>query len=101
MAIYQLPLLVVQLSTESGMGVGVILRKSFLLMADNPGFTLGLFLVIIAFAVLCAIPMFVGFAVLFFGASAFLVTHALRELFIRYGIIEAEPEAADEGESNG
>ncbi|MCE5314552.1 MAG: hypothetical protein ABFD49_08030 [Armatimonadota bacterium] len=93
---YQLPLLAAQLSMESGTGVGVILRKSFLLTADNPGFTVGLFLVIIAFAVLCAIPV-IGIAALFLGASAFLTTHALRELFVRYGIVEEEPEVVEDG----
>ncbi|MHB9037574.1 MAG: hypothetical protein ACYC64_12980 [Armatimonadota bacterium] len=101
MFMYHLPLLIAQLSIESGTGARVILRKSFLLTADNPGFTVGLFLVIIAFAVLCAIPMFVGIAVLFLGASAFLITHALRELFVKYGIVEEDPEVLVDGWPTG
>lgn len=97
MAMYHLPLLVAQLDMESGPKPGVVLRKSFLLVADNPGFTVAVFLVIIAFAVLCALPAFIGMAVLFLGFSAFLLTHALRELFIRYGIVEDDPEVVDDG----
>ncbi len=58
MIMYHLPLLVAQLSMESGPRPLIVVRKSFLLMADNPGFTLGLFLVIIALAVICAVPGF-------------------------------------------
>lgn len=96
MAMYHMPLLVAQMGMESGAGVRVILRKSFLLMADNPGFTLGLFLAIIALAVLCALPALIGMAVFYQGAAAFILTHALRELFIKYGIVHEEPESVDD-----
>ncbi|MEN6355461.1 MAG: hypothetical protein ABFD83_00090 [Armatimonadota bacterium] len=96
MMIYHLPLLSSQFLLESNTSIKVILRKSFLLMADNPGFTVSLFLVIIAFAVLCVVPMFIGIAFLFLGASAFLITHALRELFVKYGIVEEEPEIVED-----
>jgi hypothetical protein len=101
MMVYHLPLLVSQLLLESNTSIRVILRKSFLLMADNPGFTVGLFLVIIAFAALCVVPMLIGIAFLFLGASAFLITHALRELFVKYGIIEEEPEIVEDNWPNG
>ncbi|MCE5322490.1 hypothetical protein LLG46_04140 [bacterium] len=100
MLVYHLPLLASQFLLESNPSVRVILRKSFLLLADNPGFTVGLFLVIIAFAVLCVVPMFIGIAFLFLGASAFLVTHALRELFVKYGIVEQEPEVVEDNWPN-
>lgn len=93
---YHLPLLAAQLNMESGPRVGVILRKSFLLLADNLFFTLGLFVVIIAFAALCALPKYIGTVVLYPGAVAFLLTHALRELFIKYGIVEEEPEVVED-----
>ena len=96
MAMYHLPLLVAQLEMESGPRTFVILRKSFLLMADNPGFTVVLFLVIIAFAVVCALLALVGMALLFLGVCAFLLTHALRELFTKYGILEEEPEIPED-----
>lgn len=96
MAMYHLPLLIAQLSMESGPKPLVILRKSYLIMADNPTFTVGLFLVIIAIAVLCVIPMLIGVAILFLGVAAFLLTHALRELFIKYGMVEEEPEIVEE-----
>lgn len=95
MGIYHLPLLVAQLEMESGPGVKVILRKSFLLMADNPGFTVGLFIAIIAFTVLCALSA-VGMALLFTGTAAFLLTCSLRELFVKYGIVEQEPEVIED-----
>lgn len=96
MVMYHLPLLAAQLKMESGTKSSVVIRKSFLLALGNPGFTVGLFLVIIAFAVLCAIPALFGIAVLFLGATAFLLTHALRELFIKYGVAEEEPEIPED-----
>ncbi|MGQ9455124.1 MAG: hypothetical protein ACUVRS_09420 [Armatimonadota bacterium] len=93
---YHLPLLVKQLEMESGPRPVVVLRKSFLLMADNPGFTVGLFVVIIALAVVCALPGFVGMALFYPGGTAFIITHALRELFIKYGIVEEEPEVVED-----
>jgi len=97
MLIYHLPLLVAQLGMESGPRPLVIVRKSFLLLADNPGFTVGLFLAIIALAVACVVPAFVGMALVYLGGAAFVLTHALRELFIRYGIVEEEPEVVQDG----
>lgn len=96
MSLYHLPLLVAQLEMESGPRVGVILRKSFLLAADNPGFTVGLFAVIIAFAVICALPAMLGIALVFPGLAAFLLTSSLRELFVEYGVIEEEPEVVED-----
>ena len=96
MTMYHLPLLAAQLSMESGPRPFVVVRKSFLLMMDNPGFTVGLFLAIIALAVICAVPALVGTAVFYLGAAAFILTHALRELFVRYGIIEEEPEIVED-----
>lgn len=93
---YHLPLLVAQLKIESGPRVGVVLRKSFLLLADNLGFTVGLFVVIIAFTALCVLPKFIGIAILYPGVVAFLLTHALRDLFIKYGIVEEEPEVVED-----
>ncbi|MCL5104171.1 MAG: hypothetical protein M1133_08660 [Armatimonadetes bacterium] len=97
MTMYHLPLLIAQEKMESGPRAWLILRKSFLLMADNPGFTVGLFLVIIAFAVVCAIPVLIGIALLGLGATAFVLTHTLRELFTKYGIVEEESELVEDG----
>jgi hypothetical protein len=96
MSLYHLPVMVAQLGMESGPRVKKILYKSFLLTADNPGFTVGLFVVIIAFATLCALPAMLGMALLFPGAAAFLLTYSLRELFIRYGVVEEEPEIVED-----
>ncbi len=96
MSLYHLPLLIAQLGIESGPRVKVILSKSFLLTADNPGFTAGLFVVIIALAVLCALPALLGIALIFTGAAAFLLTSALRELFIKYDMVEEEPEIVED-----
>ena len=95
-ALYHLPLLPAQLEAESGTGPFVIIRKSILLAVDNLGFTVGLFVVILGFAIICAVPAFVGMAVLFLGALAFILTHALRELYIKYEIVQDEPDAAAE-----
>jgi len=96
MVMYHAPLLVAQLEMESGPGVKVVLRKSLLLAMGNPGFTLGFFVVIIAFAAICALPAMLGIAILFPGAAAFLLTSALRELFIKYGVVEEEPEVVED-----
>jgi len=96
MCMYHLPLLPAQAKMESGPRPLVIVRKSFLLAADNPGFTVGLFLAIIALAVVCAVPGFVGMAAFYLGATTFVLTHALRELFIKYGITEDEPEVVED-----
>lgn len=96
MSLYHLPVLVAQTRMESGPRTRIILRKAFLLTFDNPVFTVGLFLVIITFTVLCALPRFIGMAILYLGVTAFLLTHALRELFIKYGIVEEEPEVVED-----
>lgn len=101
MAIYHVPLLIAQQVLESGTSIKAVFRKSFLLTMGNLGFTVGLFLVIIALAVLCAVPILIGMAFLFLGTSAFLITHALRELFVRYGIVEEEPEDEEGGGNCG
>jgi hypothetical protein len=96
MALYHLPVLVAQLEMESGPRVKVVLRKSLLLAMGNPGFTLGFFVVMIAFTALCALPALLGFAILLPGAAAFLLTSALRELFIKYGVVEEQAEDVEE-----
>lgn len=96
MGLYHLPVLVAQLEMESGPGVKVVLYKSMLLAMGNPGFTLGFFVVIIAFVALCALPALLGMAILFPGAAGFLLTSALREMFIKYGVVEQEPEDVED-----
>jgi hypothetical protein len=96
MAMYHLPLFMAQERMESGQGPLVILKKSLLLVVDNPGFTVGIFIVIIAITLVCAIPLFIGIAVLHLGVTAFVLAHALRELFIRYDIVEDEPEIVND-----
>lgn len=96
MSIYHLPVLVAQLEMESGPRVKAVLYKSLLLAMGNPGFTLGFFVVIIAFTALCALPALLGMAVLFLGTVAFLLTSALHELFVKYGVVESEPDAIED-----
>ncbi len=92
LTIYHLPLLAAQLDMESGPKPLVIMRKSFLLTIDNIGFTVGLFVVIIAIVLLCALPGFIGTLAIFLGVISFVLTHALKELFKKYGIVETEAE---------
>lgn len=95
MGLYHLALLVAQLDTESGPRVWVVLRKSFLLAADNPGFTVGLFVAIIAIGALCVFSV-LGAVLLLPGVVAFLLTSSLRELYVKYGVIEEEPEIVED-----
>lgn len=96
MALYHLPVLVAQLEMESGPKVLVVLRKSLLLALGNFGFTVGFFVVIIGFTAICVLPALLGMAVLLPAAAAFLLTSALRELFIKYGVVEEPPEVAED-----
>ncbi len=92
MVMYHLPLLVAQASMESGPRARIVIRKSFLLLIDNPGFTVGLFLATICLVVICAAPVLIGLAILSLGTLAFLLTNALHELFVKYDIVEPESE---------
>ncbi|MFQ3548945.1 MAG: hypothetical protein SNJ70_04280 [Armatimonadota bacterium] len=97
MFMYHLPLLAAQLDMDSGTSVKVILKKAFLLTADNPVFTLIMFLVIITFTILCVIPTaLVGVAFLYPSAVAFLLNSALKELFIKYDILQPEIDIIDD-----
>ncbi len=81
--IYQLPLIALQNS-----GIFSTLRKSCLMVLDNPLFTVGAIFVIISFTILCALPAYVGFVVVYFGALPFFCVRASRELFIKYGLVD-------------
>ena len=96
MGLYQLPLLVDQLEHDPGPRLKKILYKSFLLAADNPAFTVGLFVVIIALTMLCAAPALLGVALLLPTVAAFLLTFSLRELYIEYGVVEPESEVIED-----
>lgn len=96
-SMYHLPLLAAQLEMDSGPGTWVVVKKSLLIAADNPGFTLGLFVVIIALTALAVLPMLIGMAVFFLGVLAFILTHAIREIFTKYGIVEQEPDNVADG----
>jgi len=89
-ALYHMPLLVWQRT-----GTLVILKRGFLLAMDNPGFTMGLLFGMMLLTILCVLTA-VGMAVLFLGAAAILTTNCLRELFIKYGIIEEPPEVVED-----
>lgn len=72
-----------------------ILKRGFLLVIDNLFFTIGLLFVIILLSSLCVLTG-IGLAILFMGAAAILTTSCLRELFIKYGIVEEPPEVSEE-----
>ncbi|NLN75284.1 MAG: hypothetical protein GX139_03105 [Armatimonadetes bacterium] len=96
MCLYHLPVMMMQLEMESAPTPKKIIYKSFLLAADNPAFTVGLFVVIIAFATLCALPAMLGMALLFPGTAAFVLTYSLRELYIKYDVVEPESEVVED-----
>lgn len=98
MTMYHLPLLV---SWGPGSNVLDVIRKGFVLTFAAPVFTLVLFLAIIAFAIVCALPLLAGIVALFTGGSAFLICSALRELYISVGVKEDETsEPVDRGWSS-
>ncbi|MGI6296661.1 MAG: hypothetical protein ACOX3G_11295 [Armatimonadota bacterium] len=96
LSMYHLPVMMLQSEMESEPTLRKIIYKSFLLAADNPAFTVGLFVVIIAFTLLCSLPAMLGVALLLPGTVAFLLIYSLRELYIKYGIIEPEPEVIED-----
>lgn len=86
MSLYQFPALAAQKPMSQREGAIPAIKKSLLLAAHNPGFTIGLFVVILGFGVLCALSV-IGMLVLYVGAVPIILTHALRELFARYGVV--------------
>ncbi|MHB1458586.1 MAG: YesL family protein [Armatimonadota bacterium] len=91
--IYHFPILI-----EQKPGVFIIIKRGFLLLMDNVGFTVSFFFVIILFAAICT-ATFVGLALLYLGVFSMLATRMTRVLFQKYGLIEpeVEPEIVDEG----
>lgn len=94
-ALYHLPVLVAQRPMGQREGAVAAIRKSLLLAAHNPGFTFGFFVVILGFGILCAASVF-GMLILFAGTVSVLLTHALRELYIRYKVVEDKPEIVED-----
>jgi hypothetical protein len=94
-ALYQLPVLAAQRPMGQRQGWLPAVKKSFLLAAGNPLFTIGLFVVTLGFGILCALSV-IGMLALYVGAVSVLLTHALRELYIRYGVVEEPPEAVED-----
>jgi len=95
MMLYHLPLLV---SGGKDSTVKGVLKRGLVLTVTNPVFTLMLFLVIIAFTILCALPVFAGWVALLVGGCAFFCCSALKELFISYGLTPDDPtEPEDKG----
>ena len=91
MMLYHFPILIWQKSSTTA-----VLKRGFLLTVDNPTFTIGLLFAIILLTILCVVTV-IGMAVLFMGAAAILTTNALRELFIKYKMIEEPPEGGSSG----
>ncbi|MBI2843497.1 MAG: hypothetical protein HYX78_08865 [Armatimonadetes bacterium] len=94
-AIYQLPALAAQRPMGQREGAIAAIKKSFLLAAHNPAFTIGLFVVILGLGILCAVSV-LGMLVLYVGLVSVILTRALRELYIRYGIVEEPPEVVED-----
>jgi hypothetical protein len=99
MAMYQLPALAAQGPLGQRRGAVAAVKKSFLFVAHNPGFTIGLFVAILGFGILCILSV-IGMLILSVGAASILLTHATRELFIRYGVVE-EPEVPKDDSWSG
>lgn len=85
-SIYHFPVLI-----EQRPGVVIVIKRGFLLLMDNVGFTVSFFFVIILFACICT-ATFVGLALLYLGVFSMLTTRMTRVLFQKYGLIEPEVE---------
>jgi len=84
--IYHFPIMV-----EQDAGILKVWKRSALLTLDNLPFTMVIFFVIIFITTILVATVF-GWVVLGMGTISLLQTHALRELFRKYGLIEPEPE---------
>ncbi len=85
MCAYQWPLLV-----EQDLAPWASVRKSALLILDNPGFSLGFGLVLLLTSALCWFTI-VGGVVLWAGTVSILATQAVRELLRKYGLLPPDP----------
>src|SRR6185436_11151761 len=90
---YQWPLL-----AEQRQGAWSAVRKSALLVLDNPGRTLILGLLSALFSVVCTVTM-VAVPLLWAGTLVFIQTEATRALLRKYGLLAAEPEPELGGET--
>ena len=89
--LYQSPALVAQKPFGQRPGAIQAIKKSWLLAIGNPVFTIGLFVVILGFSVLSALSV-IGMLILYAGVVSIILTRALRELFVRYGVVEESSE---------
>jgi len=90
MQLWQWPYLI----AEEG-AVWKAVRKSALLLLDNPFFTMGAFLVTMTAGALLLLSGIGAVAVLG-GLGACFVVRAHRELLMKYGIVEDEPEVVED-----
>ena len=94
-AVYHLPVLAAQKPLGQRTGAIAAVKKSLIFAAHNPGFTIGLFVVILGFSILCAVSV-LGMLILFAGTVSIVLTHAVRELYIRYRVVEDTPEVVED-----
>jgi hypothetical protein len=85
-SLYFLPVLIYQDKAEASVSPFTVIKKSYLLAADNPLFSFGLLIALI--------PLLIGYIIFCLGTSAFLTNAAARELYIKYDIVE-EPNVED------
>ncbi|BCW98002.1 MAG: hypothetical protein KatS3mg024_0829 [Armatimonadota bacterium] len=90
MQVWQWPFLI----TEEG-GVWKAVRKSGLLLLDNPFFTLGTFSVTMTAGALLLLSG-IGAVVALGGLGACFIVRAHRELLMKYGVVEDEPEVIED-----
>lgn len=90
MQLWQWPFLM----TEEG-GVWKAVRKSTLLLLDNPFFTLGAFSVTMTAGALLLLSG-IGAVVALGGLGACFIVRAHRELLMKYGVVEDEPEVIED-----
>jgi hypothetical protein len=90
MQLWQWPFLM----TEEG-GVWKAVRKSALLLLDNPFFTLGAFSVTMTAGALLLLSG-IGAVIALGGLGACFIVRAHRELLMKYGVVEDEPEIVED-----
>ena len=88
---YQFPALTAQKPLNQKAGVLPAVYKSLLVSLSAPLYTLAVWLIAFVFILICVLSAF-GVFLLLGGFIALVFTHALREIFVCYGVVDEPPD---------
>lgn len=91
---YQFAIFSAQRPLGQRVGVFPAIYKSLLIVIGMPLYTLGLWLAVIVFVLVCVLSAF-GFVLLLGGVTALIFTHALKEVYLCCGVIDESSDDAN------